>query len=194
MLLRGEEERYGYGLVLPAILILGILVGYPILYSLFLAMSDKQVGSPAHFTGLKNFVELVQTDVFRTTVFNSLVFTVSAVSIKTVLGLLLAVNLYHIWRGRKIFRGLILIPWAIPISLGAIAWWWMFDPLYSVINWTFVRLGLFEKGIAWTYSPFYARIAIILVNVWRGLPFLNGRDRMSNPLRCFNRYDGDDKV
>lgn len=166
-----EEKRYGYSMVAPAVIILTALIGYPIGYSIFVALSDKVVTQPAHFVGLRNFAKLLNDDVFRTTIFNSLIYTAVAVSCKAALGLLLAVILYHIRWGRKVFRGLVIIPWAVPLSMAGIAWMWMYEPMFSIINRTLMGLGIIKFGIPWLTHPFYARISVIITNIWRGLPF-----------------------
>ena len=169
-----DEKRYGYSMVAPAVIILVGLIGYPLIYSIFLAMSDKTVGgATAHFIGLRNFQKLFSDDVFRITIFNSIIYVVGAVSVKAVLGLLLAVILYHIRVGRKIFRGLVIIPWAVPMSMAGLAWMWMYEPMFSVVNRTMMGLGLIQYGIPWLTDPVWARISVIIANIWRGLPFFS---------------------
>lgn len=166
-----EERWYGYSMVAPAVIIIVAVVGFPLVYSFFLAMSDKVIGQPAHFIGFANFAKLMRDETFRITIFNSVIYTIAAVSGKAGLGLLLALILFHIHRGRKIFRGLVMIPWAIPLSIAGIAWMWMYEPMFSVINRTLLSLGLIRTPIPWLIHPFYARVAVIITTIWRGLPF-----------------------
>ena len=168
-----KEARTAYVMILPALAILIILVGYPLFRSFWLAMSNIQVGQKGSFVGFRNFILLTQSEIFRETFINSLIYMLTAVSGKVTLGLVLALILEKVARGRKIFRGIILLPWVAPICLSTLAWWWMFDPLYSVINWTLMKLGILAQGqgIPWVSEPFWARTAIVIVNVWRGLPF-----------------------
>ena len=81
---------------------------------------------------------------FLQTVQNSFVFTSIAVVLKTVLGVWLAMLLARSVRFKRVVRGAVLLPWVIPSALSALVWWWMFDPLYSVMNWTAIRLGLID--------------------------------------------------
>ncbi len=167
-----KEEKIAYLMLLPAFILLFSLVGYPIVHSFYLALVKKQAGKQATaFVGLANFISLFRSDTFRLTLQNSLMYTFVAVPVKTILGLILALLLRKITIGRRWFRGIFLLPWVAPISISALAWWWMFDPIYSVINWVFVNVGLLEKGIPWLATTFWARVALITVNVWRGLPF-----------------------
>ncbi len=167
-----REGLLGYLLVLPAFLFLLALVAYPFVMALWLSLTDSLVGRPGDFVGLKNFLSLFLTDdIFRQTLRNSLVFTTTAVAIKTVLGLCLALLLAQNLRLKKLIRGAVLLPWVIPTALSTLGWWWMFDSLYSVINWSLVHLGVLSHGLQWLGTPHLAMGAVITVNIWRGLPF-----------------------
>jgi multiple sugar transport system permease protein len=140
--------------------------------AIFFSLSDYWVGSPGKFIGLQNFRELLGNEVFLRTVYNSFVFTSIAVVIKAVLGVWLAMLLFRRFKFKRLIRGAVLLPWVIPTALSTLAWWWMFDSLYSVVNWTAIRLGLIDApGPNWLGMTGYAMTAVIAVNVWRGLPF-----------------------
>jgi len=167
-----REGLLGYLLVLPALLFLLGLVAYPFAIALWLSLTDSLVARPGRFVGLQNFVGLFLTDdIFRQTLRNSIVFTTTAVAVKTVLGLSLALLLAQNLRLKKLIRGAVLLPWVIPTALSTLGWWWMFDSLYSVINWSLLRLGVIDQGLQWLGTPHLAMSAVITVNVWRGLPF-----------------------
>jgi multiple sugar transport system permease protein len=161
----------GYLLVMPAVLLLLGLVAYPFVTALAFSLSDAVVGRAGRFIGLGNFRSLLTDDIFRQTLRNSFVFTVIAVALKTVLGLALALLLARTLRFRRLIRGAVLLPWVIPTALSTLGWLWMFDSLYSVINWTLLRLGLIGQALQWLGTPGLAMSAVITVNVWRGLPF-----------------------
>ena len=91
--------------------------------------------------------------------------------LKTALGICLALLLNQRLVGQKIWRAAILLPWVVPSVLSTLGWKWMFDPTYSVLNWLLVRLGLCKSGIAWLSDPMLAKLSIITVNTWRGIPF-----------------------
>jgi len=132
----------------------------------------KEMGSLGTFIGLDNFRQIFKNDVFHRTVYNSFVFTSIAVVIKTVLGVWLAMLLFRTFKFKRLIRGAVLLPWVIPTALSTLAWWWMFDSLYSVVNWTAIHLGLINPpGPNWLGMTSYAMAAVIAVNVWRGLPF-----------------------
>ncbi len=167
-----QEHVFGYGLILPAILLLVSLVAYPFGMAIWFSLSDYWVGSPGPFVGLANYRDILDNEVFRQTVWNSFVFTAIAVALKTVLGVWLALLLARNLRFKRVLRGAVLLPWVIPTALSTLGWWWMFDSLYSVVNWTAIRLGIMSApGPNWLGQANYAMAAVIAVNVWRGLPF-----------------------
>ena len=165
-----RDQRTGYLMVAPALIALAVLIAYPFLLSIYFSLSDKRIGLPGRFIGLENFAVLAQDSTFRQTLFNTGLYTVVSVGLKLVLGLTLAMLLEKVVRGRRLVRGLILLPWVVPASLSTQAWRWMFDPTYSVLNWCLRVVGL-GPGVPWLSDPWWARGAVISVNVWRGLPF-----------------------
>ena len=167
-----QEEVFGYGLILPALALLVALVAFPFGMAIYFSLSDYWVGSPGGFVGLANYREILGNDIFRQTVQNSLVFTAIALTLKTVLGVWLAVLLARPVRFKRLIRGAVLLPFVIPTALSTLGWLWMFDSLYSVVNWTGIRFGLISApGPNWLGQASYAMAAVIIVNVWRGLPF-----------------------
>ena len=167
-----QEHVFGYGLILPALLLIVCLVAYPFSMAIYFSLSDYWVGSPGSFIGLRNFQEILRWDLFQRAVFNSFVFTSIAVAFKIVLGVWLAMLLFRTFKFKRLIRGAVLLPWVIPTALSTLAWLWMFDSLYSVVNWTAIRLGLIAPpGPNWLGMAEYAMAAVIAVNVWRGLPF-----------------------
>jgi multiple sugar transport system permease protein len=159
-------------LVAPALLLLLLLVAYPFVMALYFSMSNAFIGRPSHFIGLTNFIKLWESDAFRQTFQNAFVFTSIAVAFKIVMGITLALLLNEqLWFKRTI-RGVVLLPWVIPTALSTLGWWWMFNSLYSVVNWTGIALGIMDPpGPNWLGQRYYAMAAVIIVNIWRGLPF-----------------------
>jgi multiple sugar transport system permease protein len=167
-----QEEVFGYGLILPALALLVALVAFPFGMAIYFSLSDYWVGSPGGFVGLANYREILGNEIFRQTVQNSFVFTAIALTLKTVLGVWLAMLLARPARFKRLIRGAVLLPFVIPTALSTLGWLWMFDSLYSVVNWTGIRLGVITPpGPNWLGQATYAMIAVIVVNVWRGLPF-----------------------
>jgi multiple sugar transport system permease protein len=168
-----DRERFlGPAFVTPALLLLLVLVAYPFGMALYLAMSNAFIGRPSHFVGFRNFVALWEADSFRQTFQNAFVFTAAAVGAKLVLGMALALLLNEQLWFKRLIRGAVLLPWVIPTALSTLGWWWMFNSLYSVVNWTGIAVGLMDPpGPNWLGQKYYAMTAVVTVNVWRGLPF-----------------------
>jgi len=158
----------------PAILYILVLVGVPFLLAIYYSLSAYTIYNPSyHFVGLSNFEEVVQSSIFRRTLANTFIFTIASQALGLVLGKFGALLLLRPFPGRKIVRALIVLPWAVPIALATVAWEWMFDSLYSVINWTLEAVGLMNPGNApnWLGEPTLAMICVIIVNAWRFFPF-----------------------
>jgi multiple sugar transport system permease protein len=169
-----EQERVlGYLLIAPAVLYIVLLIGYPFLLALWFAVTEQNLGAAGSaFVGPANFVSAWESSIFQRALRNTLQFTFASEALKLVLGTCLAFLLVGDFPGKRVIRTVIIIPWAIPIAIGVIAWRWMFDSLYSVINWTPIHLGLMEApGPNWLGDPTLALWSVTFVNVWRGLPF-----------------------
>src|SRR5437870_4240326 len=151
----------------PLIALIATLVVYPALYSLWLAMLNKGM---EHFVGLGNFSFLFRRDLFWMVVKQSVIFAVSAVVFKALIGFVVAHFVHNIpAKGQRKWRGMLLIPWVIPPAMGTLAWLWLFDPSYSAFNWILNNVGL--SSIPWTGTAGWARFSVILVNIWAGAPF-----------------------
>ncbi len=167
-----RETILGPAFVTPALLLLVFLVAYPFVMAIYLSLSNAFIGRPSHLIGLRNFINLWQSDAFRQTFQNAFVFTGFAVAIKVVLGIWLALLLNEQLWFKRLIRGAVLLPWVIPTALSTLGWWWMFNSLYSVVNWTGIHMGLLDPpGPNWLGQKYYAMAAVVAVNVWRGLPF-----------------------
>jgi multiple sugar transport system permease protein len=167
-----EDERWlALALFLPTVVILGLFIAYPFVEGVLLAVTDAKVGVPGHFVGLNNFEKLWNDSIFRTAVWNTFWYTGVTTVFKLALGLWLALLLNRHFKGKAITRAFVLLPFIIPTVLSTFAWKWMFDPTFSVINWTLYRLGLIHGRINWLSDPDLAMISVIIVNIWRGVPF-----------------------
>jgi multiple sugar transport system permease protein len=152
---------------MPLILIVAGLIIYPAFYSIYLSMLNK---AQTRFIGLSNFTFLLSRDTFWMVVQQSAIFALSAVFFKALIGLITAhlVNNLPV-KGQRKWRGMLLVPWVIPLALSTLGWWWMFDPTNSAFNYTLKSLGF--NWIPWLSDPYWARFSVILVNVWFGAPF-----------------------
>ena len=169
---RRWESLEGFLWIAPAFIYLALFIAYPFVMSLYLSMSSARVGSPEwHFIGLTNFQRIFEDPTFWQTVRNSFIFTFGSEAIRLVIGLPLAFALNRPFKGKRLVQGVILIPFVIPIALSSLAWKWMFDSLYSVINWMLMTLHIIDYPWQWLGEPGLAMWAVIILNVWRGFPF-----------------------
>jgi multiple sugar transport system permease protein len=167
-----EDERWlALLLLLPTVALLGVFIAYPFVKGVMLAVTDTKVGVPGHFVGLQNFEEVWNDSIFRVAVWNTCYYTVVTTIFKLALGLWLAVLLNRHFRGKAFTRAFILLPFIIPTVLSTLAWKWMFDPTFSVINWALFHVGIIHTRINWLGDPNLAMISVIIVNIWRGVPF-----------------------
>ena len=162
-----RRSTVAFAMCLPLILIVGCLIIYPALYSIYLSMLNK---AQTRFIGLSNFAFLLSRDTFWMVVQQSAIFALSAVFFKALIGLITAHLVNNLpAKGQRKWRGMLLVPWVIPLALSSLGWWWLFDPTHSALNWIITGLG-FEE-IPWLSEPLWARFSVILVNVWYGAPF-----------------------
>ena len=160
--------------VAPAILYVLLLVGVPFLMAVYYSVSAYTIYDPSwRFVGLSNFTDIVENPVFRQTLTNTFIFTFGSQILALLLGKFGALLLLRQFPGRKFVRAIVILPWAVPIALATVAWQWMFDSLYSVINWTLIAVGLITRSEApnWLGNPDLAMLSVIVVNAWRFFPF-----------------------
>jgi len=154
------------------VLVVGLIL-YPCFRAVWLSLTDKLVGYPERFVGLRNYEYLVHDDAFHQVIRNSLVFTVGSVALKVVTGLAMALVLDAVVKGRTFFRGLFLLPWITSTVIIALTWRWMFDafPGRGFFNSVLLDLGLMDRPIAFMATPAGAMAAVVVANWWRGFPF-----------------------
>ncbi|MCL4465612.1 MAG: sugar ABC transporter permease [Chloroflexi bacterium] len=171
--LRAALERdavLGYLLLAPGLAVLLVFVAYPFVYGVWLSLSDLRIGQEGAFIGLRNFANLFQDSTYRTTVRNTFEYTIVTCIFKFIFGLGMAVVLNQKYPLKRFVRAAVLLPWIIPTVFGALAWRWIFDPNFSVINWVLLRL-FHVAGPQWLGAGFWPMLSLMVVNIWRGTPF-----------------------
>lgn len=171
--LLNDEQWLGRVMLAPAIIYIGLLIGVPFLLALYFSLSDITVGSRTlHFVGLKNFLAIINTPQLSVALKNTFLFACVSQLLTIILANILAQALIVDFRGKWVVRCLILLPWVAPISLGSIGWLWIFDSIYSVINWTLQAVGILAPNVRlmWLGNPELAMASVITVHVWRLLP------------------------
>ena len=166
-----HEARLGYLLLIPAGLLLLVFVAYPFFFGIWLSLSSSQIGATGHFIGLGNF-QFERTDsVFIQSFVNTISYTGVTTVIKLALGLIMALLLNQVFPAQRFVRAALLLPWIIPSVLSTLAWRWMFDPTFSVVNWVMIHSHLSANGVDWLGKTATALTSLMIVNVWRGTPF-----------------------
>ena len=159
--------------MLPTAGLLLVFLTYPLGLGLWLSLTDATIGQPGDFIGLQNFVSLSQDPTFWMAVTNTLMYTAVATVGKFALGLWLAVLLNNNIPFRAFIRAVVLLPWIAPTVLTAIAWWWIYDPQFSIISYVLVDvLHLRSSYIDFLGTPWNARGSLVVANIWRGIPFV----------------------
>jgi multiple sugar transport system permease protein len=169
-----RAELLGPLFIAPAILYVLVLVALPFFLAIYYSISAFTIFDPSYrFVGAKNFFDVIQSEVFQRTLINTFIFTIGAQIIGLLLGKFAAMLLMQDFPGRGLARALVVLPWAVPVSLATLAWQWMFDSLYSVINWTLIAIGLVnaEHPPQWLGQQDLAMIAVTVVHAWRLFPF-----------------------
>jgi multiple sugar transport system permease protein len=152
---------------LPLLVVIGGLIVYPGLYAVYLSTLNK-AQTKCIFLG--NYAFLISRDTFWQVVEQSCIFAVTAVICKALIGIATAHLVNNLpSKGQRKWRGMLLIPWVIPLSLSTLGWFWLLDPTYSAFNWFLAKIG--GPHIPWLSEPYWARFCTILVNVWYGAPF-----------------------
>ena len=159
--------------MLPVAGLLGVFLTYPLGLGVWLAFTDTRIGRAGVFIGLENYISLFQDRNFWTAMWWTCFYTVFATIFKFGLGLWLALILNHHLPMKSFIRAIILVPWIVPTVLSAIAFWWIYDPQFSIISYVLVDvLGWRETYINFLGDPWNARWSLIAANVWRGIPFV----------------------
>jgi multiple sugar transport system permease protein len=166
-----REWRFAVVLLLPAIVMIGTFVAYPFVRGIWLSLTDTVVGREGDFVGLQNFAKLWDDSIFRQAAQNTVFYTAAATTIKLALGMAVALMLNNLLGFKRVLRASMLLPWIVPTVLSTLAWKWMLDPTFSIVNWIFFQLGFINVRVNWLGGPVMALWSVILVNVWRGTPF-----------------------
>jgi multiple sugar transport system permease protein len=170
--LRTNRNWLGFWFMLPAMAFLIFFLAYPLGLGIWMSFTDAKIGRPGEFIGTENYEWLWGDSIFWLSVFNTLLYTTIASAIKFAVGLYLALLLNENMPFKAMLRALVLIPFIVPTVLSALAFWWIFDSQFSIISWSLKHLGLITQNINFLGDVTWARICVIFVNIWRGVPFV----------------------
>jgi multiple sugar transport system permease protein len=195
--LQAREQRTGWLLLLPALFMLALVFAYPILRAFWLSLFTQNLGTQLKlvFSGLDNYGRMVGDGRFWQSLWNTSIFTLASVFLELILGMAVALVLNQSFRGRGIVRTISLLPWALPTALMGLAWAWIFNDQYGIVNDILLRLGILQTGVSWLGDPTLAMMAVILADVWKTTPFialllLAGLQSISSDLYEAHAIDG----
>jgi len=166
-----REAVFSWLMMALPLLFLAAMVGYPLIFGVLLSLQARPVGQPGQFVGLQNFITDFHDPTFWRVTINTFIYTIVATLLKMVGGLGLALAMNQHFRMKNMVRALLLLPFIVPTVLSTVAWLWMLDPAFSVVNRLLIGLGVPKPGPSWLGSPVLAMASIIVINTWRGLPF-----------------------
>lgn len=167
-----KESVLAIVLLLPAmIVIFGVLI-FPLVTSLGLSFTDLKLTEPdsGSFIGFKNFITALKAPLFWAAIGRTTIFGVSTVLTEIMLGVMIALLLNQQFKGKKIFRGLVMLPWALPYVVNGIMWKWMFDANYGAVNAFLTQTGIMESYRIWLGEPLSAIAIVIFANIWKETP------------------------
>ena len=169
---QARSNRTAWLLLSPALLILGLVLLYPLLNTLWLSLQHKVLIRPLQdgFVGLDNYLKALSNPEVRAAAVNTFVFTLSSVAAKLLLGMIGALLLNVPMRGAAWVRSFYMLPWLVPTVVAAMAWRWIFNDQFGIANEMIRRVG--GSSINWLGEAGSAMFAVVLVDVWRGLPLM----------------------
>lgn len=190
------DTRLGWILVTPALLVILGMVGYPFLEAIRISFTDRMVGrGPGQWVGLANYEYIIGWPDFTQMVIRTVLITIAAVALKTLVGLILAAALNQDFRGRNILRGVFMLPWILPTYIIVLVWRWIFDGQTGLLNQILVSWGILGENYPFLAKPGSAVALLIFVMVWKGYPFyaltfLAGMQTISSELYDAAKVDG----
>ncbi len=171
-----QQERLGWLLVLPSLIVVFAVAIYPLFETFRLSFTNTRLASAREVrnVGWENYRRLLEDDLWWRALKNTIIFTVSSVTLETILGMIIALTIHSSFRGRGLVRTSMLVPWAIPTVVSSLLWSWMLNDRYGVINSIFIRLGLMDEGrnFSWITNQATTMISVVAIDVWKTTPFM----------------------
>ncbi|KAF3887585.1 MULTISPECIES: carbohydrate ABC transporter permease [Nostocales] len=195
--LKSRQQRTAWILLTPALLLLLFVFAYPIARAFWLSVFTRNLGTELQpvFSGLDNYVRMIGDGRFWQSLWTTSVFTTASVISELLLGLGIALVLNQAFFGRGVVRTIAILPWALPTALIGLAWAWIFNDQFGVVNDILRRFGLIQTGINWLGDPTLAMIAVIFADIWKTTPFISilllaGLQSISQDLYEAHSVDG----
>lgn len=173
--IRGREQRTALILLLPALLMLLFVFGYPIARAFWLSLFTQNLGTKLQpvFSGFDNYARMAGDGRFWQSFWTTSIFTIVTVFLELILGMGVALILNQRFLGRGVVRTIAILPWALPTALIGLAWTWIFNDQFGLVNDILRRLNLIQADINWLGEPTLAMIAVIVADIWKTTPFIS---------------------
>ncbi|HEX7556536.1 MAG TPA: sugar ABC transporter permease [Leptolinea sp.] len=169
------EKLIPYLFILPSVLFLGAILGFPILYSIVISFQKYNlatlVSGKAQFIGLQNYIAVLENPQLQNASIHSLIFTFFSILFQFTIGLGLAILLNKSFPLNNVMRGVLLSGWQVPSVVTGTVFLWLFNLDYGLVNFLLTSLKLVHEPIAWFFQPNTAMVAVIIANIWLGIPF-----------------------
>ena len=168
-----KERRLAFILIAPAVRYLIVAMGLPLLWAVYTSLTDKVIGAAeVNFIGLANYIDIIKDPVFQKALLNTFIFAFFAVLGKVVFGVIMSLTMNQPLRGRGVIRVAMILPWTIPTIVSVFAWQWIYSDVGGALNRILMVLHITDHQIGWLSTTNMAMFSVILVNVWRGTPFI----------------------
>lgn len=172
--LSARDRLFSFLLLLPAIIIVGFTIFYPMVKSIGISFLDYRLSATGDYkwNNFANYIEIFRTGEFVSALVVTVKFMVSVVALLFIIGLLLAVVLNKQIGGRGFLRSLALMPWTVPTLITALLWMWIYQPQYGVLNYILMRLHIIDRPISWVTSVKFALPSVVVAALWKQVPFM----------------------
>ena len=169
------EKLAPYLFILPSVLFLGAILGFPILFSIMISFQkynlETLISKQAQFVGLQNYIAVLRNPGFSTALIHSLIFTFFSILFQFTIGLGLAILLSKAFPLNNVMRGILLSGWQIPSVVTGTIFLWLFNLDYGLVNFLLTSTRIVNQPIAWFFQSSTAMVAVIIANIWLGIPF-----------------------
>ena len=168
------ESKLAYVLLLPGTIFLVLFMFYPIVYVFLMSLfKTNKFGKIVEFIGLGNFKQLFKIRDFWAVLGRSFIWTGLAVLVKTLFGIVIALLLNVEYKGRRVYRTLLILPWAMSVPISVMLWQWVYNADFGLLNQTLRMLHITQNPPYWLAYPIPAFFAAIWVDIWIGIPFMS---------------------
>lgn len=192
---RRFQNLQGPAFILPTLAVLLVIVTYPLLYGGYISLFNTNLVNKWQFAGGKYYLSILKDKEFYESVWITLRYTAFVVAGHFILGMVLAAIINKPFRGRLLFRTILLLPWVMPDVSIALIFKWIFNPVYGIANQILQDAGLIKVPIEWFSAGSTAFFSIVFISIWKGYPLimlliLAGLQSISENLTEAARIDG----